>query len=322
MPPCNDAQRSDAGYLMVFHSDETHAIHAILSEGPDPTRWRSVDGGDPVVTSSLGEKGTRDPHLVRSPVDGKYFLLGTDLDIRWTDRPGVPEDGFWDWVGRHGSRSINVWESVDLVTWSEQRQVEVAPATAGMAWAPKTVWDDDADAFLVVWSSRVFAADDTDHAGDGPHRLLAAHTRDFVTFTPAQDWGNPGASVIDAFIVQDDEGFVRFVKDEAAGTVLSEQAASLHAERWEPVSAGVASGTETGIIEGPLVFRSFTDGEWYLWVDEYTGADRGYVPFHSPDLRAERWAPVEGYSFPCKVKHGTVVPLDADQYARLEARVR
>lgn len=320
-----------AGYLMVGHSDETHEIHAMLSEGTDPTRWTALNDGRGIVTSTMGEKGIRDPHLVRAP-DGTYYLLGTDLDIRRTERPGIQGD-FWDWLGRHGSRSINVWESTDLVTWSPQRQVEISPPTAGMAWAPKTVWDDAADAFLLIWSARMYAADDVDHERDGVHRLLACHTRDFRTFTEPVDWGHPTRSTIDALVIAVDAAgnavapsrppavgqvsYLRFVKDEAAGVVFAERSANLHATDWEPVSGSVTAGTDTGIVEGPLAFQSFTDGEWYLWVDEYTGADRGYLPFHAASPGVERWDPVQGHLFPGKVKHGTVIPLTAAEYARL-----
>lgn len=320
-----------AGYVMVAHSDETHQIHAMLSDGADPTRWTPLNGGDGIVTSTMGERGIRDPHLVRSP-DGTFYLLGTDLDIRRTERPGL-HGSFWDWLGRHGSRTINVWESTDLVTWGPQRQVEISPPAAGMAWAPKTVWDAAAEAFLLIWSARMYAPDDLGHDREGSHRLLACHTRDFRTFAEPVDWGHPTRSTIDALVIAvDDAGnavapgaapahgeisYVRYIKDEAAGIVFAERSRDLHARTWEPVSASVTAGTETGIVEGPLAFQSFTDGEWYLWVDEYTGADRGYVPFHAPRPDAEHWTPVAGHSFPGKVKHGTVLPVTAEEYARL-----
>lgn len=309
-----------AGYVMVHHDDATHQVHAMLSDGDDPTTWRALDGGAGILTSTLGEGGLRDPHLVRSADGSRFYLLATDLDIRVTERPGLT-GSFWDWIGRHGSRSINVWESADLMTWGPQRQVELSPPTAGMAWAPKTVWDEATESFLVLWSARVYADDDPQHTGPGEHRLLGARTADFVTFTEAVDHGHPTRSVIDALVVPDGDGYVRFVKDEAAGIVFSERSDDLDAPVWEQVSESVTAGTETGIVEGPLAFRSFTDGEWYLWVDEYTGPDRGYVPFHASSLTVERWEPVEGYVFPGKIKHGTVLPVTAAEYAQLSRRV-
>lgn len=308
-----------AGYVMVHHDDATHQVHAMLSDGPDPTTWRALDGGAGILTSTMGEQGLRDPHLLRSADGSRFYLIATDLDIRVTERPGVT-GSFWDWLGRHGSRSINVWESADLMTWGPQRQVEVSPPSAGMAWAPKSVWDPAAEAYLVLWSARVYADDDARHEGVGEHRMLGAHTTDFVTFTEPRDHGHPTRSVIDALVVPDGDGWVRFVKDESLGLVFSERSDDLHAPAWEAVSDSVTAGTETGIVEGPLVFRSFTDGAWYLWVDEYTGADRGYVPFRAPSLTAERWEPV-GHTFPGKVKHGTVLPVTAVEHARLSERV-
>lgn len=42
---------------------------------------------------------------------------------------------------RTGSRGIFVWESTDLVNWTDERLVTVEDETAGMVWAPDAVWD-------------------------------------------------------------------------------------------------------------------------------------------------------------------------------------
>lgn len=47
----------------------------------------------------------------------------------------------WDAAQRTGSRGIFVWESTDLVNWTNERLVTVEDATAGMVWAPEAIWD-------------------------------------------------------------------------------------------------------------------------------------------------------------------------------------
>jgi hypothetical protein len=49
----------------------------------------------------------------------------------------------WDAAERKGSRGIFVWESTDLVNWTNERLVNVEDATAGMVWAPEALWDPE-----------------------------------------------------------------------------------------------------------------------------------------------------------------------------------
>jgi hypothetical protein len=60
-----------AGYFFPHFVGESTAdgesIYFAASNGNDPERWLSLNDGDPVLTSSLGEKGLRDPFIIRSP---------------------------------------------------------------------------------------------------------------------------------------------------------------------------------------------------------------------------------------------------------------
>lgn len=47
----------------------------------------------------------------------------------------------WDASERTGSRGIFVWESTNLVDWTNERLVVVEDETAGMVWAPEAIWD-------------------------------------------------------------------------------------------------------------------------------------------------------------------------------------
>lgn len=315
-------QRTDvteyAGYLAVYHLDETHAVHAILSQGATAHKWTQVQRNQPLLVPTAGERGVRDPHLLRSQVDGRFHLLGTDLDIRQHPRTGPDGESWevWHYVVRHGSRHIHHWVSDDLINWAELPQIELAPANAGMAWAPKAVWDEKEQAYLVVFSAMVYPTG-PERTGEGAHRLLARHTRDFVEFGPVIDWGHPTRSTIDAAIVQDGDGYVRFIKDEDIRDVFAEASADLSPEGWAEVSPSIKGDAETGMIEGPVVFQDFNTGKWFLWVDEYTEANRGYLPFTASDLRAPVWELDEEVYFPNKIKHGSVLPLTAEEFDRL-----
>ena len=68
---------------------------------PDGRHWEAL-GGEPILISTLGERGVRDPFLLRSH-DGKHFyLLATDLSINLN-----PD---WKRAVHRGSRSLVIWK--------------------------------------------------------------------------------------------------------------------------------------------------------------------------------------------------------------------
>ncbi|WNI18039.1 glycoside hydrolase family 43 protein [Actinacidiphila sp. ITFR-21] len=319
-------QQPYGGYLFAYFTGESTAdgeqIHLALSQGNDPLHWRELGGGAPVLTSVLGEKGVRDPSIIRSPRGDKFYLLATDLKIYG--------NGDWDTAQRHGSRSIMVWESSDLVHWSEQRSVQVSPQAAGNTWAPEAFWDARRHQYMVFWSSELYAKDDSQHTAASHERIMYATTRDFQHFTPARVWDDPGHSVIDSTVVADGRTYYRFTKDERDPSadapcgkyVFEEKATDLLAPSWKPVAEciGKAAQGGPGIVdgEGPTVFKSNTAHTWYAFIDEFT--DRGYVPFETTDLGSGQWTMSSDYELPASPRHGTVVPITRAEYNRLAAR--
>ena len=105
----------------------------------------------------------------------------------------------WDQAQRHGSQYLEIWESTDLVTWSNQRHVRVSDDTAGMTWAPEASYDPTIGAYVVYWATSPYAPTDVDHTGSTYPRMMYATTRDFRTFSKPQVWNDPGAGVIDSY---------------------------------------------------------------------------------------------------------------------------
>ncbi|MFF1262096.1 MULTISPECIES: family 43 glycosylhydrolase [unclassified Streptomyces] len=308
------------GYLFVYFTGEGTAdgeqIHLALSKGNDPLHWRELNGGQSVLTSALGDKGVRDPFVIRSPEGDKFFLIATDLKIYG--------GASWDEVQRHGSRSIIVWESADLVSWSEPRSVRVSPETAGNTWAPEACWSEELGAYVVFWASKLYAANDPGHTGDTYNRMLYATTKDFVTFSEAKVWNDPGYSVIDSTVIAHDGTYYRFTKDERSASqspygkfILEEKSTHLLSTSWTTVSEGIGMGTMAQ-GEGPLVFKSNTEDKWYLFIDDYTAT--GYMPFESTDLAGGTWTKPAEYRLPSAPRHGTVLPVTAEEFGRIEKK--
>ncbi|MFE0794970.1 family 43 glycosylhydrolase [Streptomyces mutabilis] len=311
-----------AGYLFAYFTGEGTAdgeqIRYALSRGDDALHWRELNAGKPVLTSTIGEQGLRDPFVIRSPEGDRFYMIATDL------RMYRNSSGSWDEVQRHGSKSIMVWESTDLVHWTDQRLVKVAPDNAGNTWAPEAYWDDELDAYVVFWASKLYADDDPDHTGSTYNKMLYATTKDFRTFSEPKVWNDPGYSVIDSTVVEHEGTYYRYTKDErdpSSGSpcskfITGEKSASLTDTSYDFVSDCIGRGAmERG--EGPTVFKSNTEEKWYLFVDEYGG--RGYLPFETTDLDSGEWTPSTDYQLPASPRHGTVIPVTQAEYDRLLA---
>ncbi|WP_298454640.1 immunoglobulin-like domain-containing protein [uncultured Cellulomonas sp.] len=327
--PALPAPQEYEGYLFSHFLGEGlpqgEQVYFALSQGNDPLRYTMLNDGEPVMTSETGEMGLRDPFIIRSPEGDKFYQIATDL------RMYNGSSGSWDEVQRQGSRNIVIWESTDLVTWSEGRLAEVAPPEAGNAWAPEAFYDEAIGEYVVFWASKLYADDDPDHTGDTYNRMMYVTTRDFHTFSEPQVWIDPGYSVIDSTVVEHDGVYYRYTKDERDNTsstpcskyITGEKSTDLLSTDYELVADCIGAPTDTapGIDrgEGPLVFKSNTEERWYMFIDEYGG--RGYLPFTTTDLDSGQWSlvPEDDVDFPARFRHGTVLPVTGGEWAALQA---
>lgn len=206
------AKEALKGYMFSYFTGEGTAdgeqLYSALSKGNDPLHWRELNDGKPVLTSTLGEKGLRDPFIIRSPEGDKFYQIATDLRIYG--------NGDWDAAQRTGSKSVMVWESTDLVHWTNQRLVKISPDSAGNTWAPEAFYDAKLGEYVVFWASKLY--DNEAHSGDTYNRMMYATTRDFYTFSKPKVWIDRGYSVIDSTMIQHDGTYYRLSKDERNNT--------------------------------------------------------------------------------------------------------
>ncbi|WP_419668060.1 family 43 glycosylhydrolase [Streptomyces sp. 2-1] len=304
------------GYMFSYFTGEGTSdgeqLYAALSKGNDPLKWRELNEGKPVLTSTLGEKGLRDPFIIRSPEGDKFYQIATDLRIYG--------NGNWDAAQRTGSKSIMVWESTDLVHWTDQRLVKVSPDSAGNTWAPEAFYDEKLGSYVVFWASKLY--DNAEHSGDTYNRMMYATTRDFRTFSEPKVWIDRGYSVIDSTMIKQGDTYYRLSKDERNNSsstpnskfIFQEKSDSILDESWDFVAEGIGKGAMSA-AEGPLVFKSNTEEKWYAFLDEFGG--RGYIPFETTNLASGNWTPSTGYDLPSRPRHGTVLPVTQAEYDRL-----
>lgn len=309
------------GYAFAYFTNNTKAgenIFLAASEGNNALSWMELNNKQPILTSTQGTKGLRDPFVIRSHEGDVFYLLATDLSIG--------SGTSWGDSVRTGSLYLEIWESNDLKTWSQQRHVQVSPPTAGNTWAPEAYYDTEFGAYVVFWASSLYEESDVDHTGATYHRMLYVTTRDFVTFSEPVIWQDAGMSRIDSTVIQEGDTYFRFTKDEGAGgtgctDIIQERSNSLRATlaSWTQVTACIGKNAGTSAVEGPTVFKANPNdvhGEkFYLFVDEYSR--RGYIPLETADIANPSWKVSASYKLPASPRHGTVIPVTAKELAAL-----
>lgn len=307
-----------AGYLFAYFIGEGAAdgeqLYMATSQRNDPLHWNELNGGEPVFASRLGEQGVRDPFIVRSPDGDKFYMIATDLNIY--------KNGDWTRAQNSGSRSLLIWESSDLISWSNQRLVEVSSELAGNTWAPEAFYDREKGEYVVFWASKMY--EDASKSGSPNERIMYATTRDFYTFTEPKEYINPGYSVIDTTMIEDQGRIYRFTKDERDyhassspnGKMVYQEVGNSIFGDFELIAEGIGRGT-IPVGEGPLVFKANGEDKWYLFIDYFSGG--GYKPFYTTDLASGVWTPVTGdFRMPVPApRHGTIIPITAAEMERL-----
>lgn len=247
-------------YLFVYFpytnaGGKDERIYFGISE--DGLNFTALNDQKFILESTQGTHGLRDPFVIRSHEGDKFYLLATDLNVApiTVDGETYPGRGF---DVKTGSKSIMVWESTDLVNWSEQRECPVAPDNAGCTWAPEAYWDDETKQYVVFWASTI---SDNSFA---KQNIYYATTTDFREFSEPEVWIEEEGAVIDTTVVKAADGYYyRYTKNEAGSTntygtptkhVYCERSTSLLSTKWELV---YKDSLECGNIkiEGPCIYK-------------------------------------------------------------------
>lgn len=276
--------------------------------------WEPVNGGNPVLWAFYGEKGVRDFTIVRCRENGKFYIFATDLSLAYGMRNQYHNS--WDEIGRNGSKHFSVWESTDLVNWSEQRLLKLGTEDFGCMWAPDIIYDRENGDYLLHWSSSHKCND------YGPKGIFYSRTKDFVHFERPQElYRKEDSGVIDSAIYYENGAYYMFVKSEGNPEKIillrSEHAAGPY-ERMEAFDESMRD-VAAGLYEAPTAVK-LEDGRWCLFLDYYgvKGAGQGYVPFVADSLESGKFVRSDAaFHFPYGFKHGTILPITMEEYERI-----
>ncbi|MGW0843369.1 glycoside hydrolase family 43 protein [Streptomyces sp. NPDC002787] len=309
------AAAADPGYLMThFIGEGSNGQQIYFSYSTDGLNWTDLNGGGTALRSTVGTKGVRDPALVRSPDGSKYWIIATDLCIScgqsWADSIN------------NGSRNLVVWESTDLINWSEPWLLNVAGAIPDgrNAWAPEAIWDSETNDYVLYWATNVPLN------GKTKHRIFYARTSDFRTITTPQIYiDRPGTQeLIDTQIVEVPAGVgnYRYVRASGDGQITLEGSNSILGT-WTNLGNLSGIGLTGAQVEGPMWMKFRDRDEWALYLDQYASG-RGYMPVTTtnPSAPGTYQLPASGsYNMGgTKKRHGSILPLTAAEETRVLAR--
>ncbi|MCX5421721.1 glycoside hydrolase family 43 protein [Streptomyces sp. NBC_00078] len=313
---CQRRQRAaaaDPGYLMWhFTADSATGQRLYLSHSTDGLHWNDLNGSGTVLRSTVGTKGVRDPALVKSPDGSKYWIVATDLCINCGS------------TYTNGSPSLVVWESTDLVTWSQPRLLNVAGAIPGgqNAWAPEAIWNPETNDYVLCWATNATVN------GVFKYRIYSARTTDFRTITTPQVYIDPpGATpVVDTQITELPAGTgpYRYVRVSGDGQNTVEGTNSLLGT-WTNVGNLSSIGLTGNVVEGPVWMKFQDRKEWALYID-YNNPQgvREYPPILTTDpfnVSSYRLQDASSYDMGGTTKrHGAIMTLTAAEESRVLAR--
>lgn len=290
-------------FTMDGNKDEETVWFSVSKDG---LNWTDIGNEKPVLVSNIGTKGIRDPFIVYDNTLKKYFIIATDLNTSncysWEDASTV------------GSRSILVWESKDLINWSQPRLIEVGVENAGCVWAPEAIYCRENNNWFVFWASSVKESGDI----TAKQKIYGAFTKDFQTFSPAIKYLDGKTDVIDTNIVFSNGWYYRFSKDETHKNIIIERSKELITDKeYEIIPSDFLDDLKG--VEGPEAYYLERENKWCLIVDQYR-IHGGYLPLITDDISTGNFEKVPSDSYNMgirKKRHGGVISISDEVFENL-----
>ncbi|KAJ3197882.1 hypothetical protein HK101_011536 [Irineochytrium annulatum] len=250
----------DAEQLEIYNADNVKGNLRLVTTGEyeggeeisfataeDPLFWKALNNGKSILQSNMGEKGLRDPFVIRSAEGDKFYMLATDLKMG--------ESTNFDQAQMTGSHYMMVWESEDLVNWSEQRMIKVAPKTGGNTWAPEAIYDPVTGDYIVFWASSMKNTEtygDYNGRPEGQYNVMYyATTRDFYTFSEPKVMIDESLPTIDTTFIEQNNMLYRFTKSEVNTKVYVEKAPTFYYDKDGIAANGLQYDAVPGYVKLP-----------------------------------------------------------------------
>ncbi len=294
--------KNDEAYLFSYFAGESYPdgeqVYFAISR--DGLNWQDLNRNQPVLYSDVGAKGIRDPVIIRSEAGDRFWMIATDERIH-------PEHD-WKRAVTSASHCMVVWESPDLIRWTQPRLARIAPEDAGCTWAPEATYDPKTGTYLVYWAST------TARDGFKKQRIYCSSTRDFNNFSPPEVYIEDDDHVIDTTIIEHDGIYYRYSRKDTLNAIVADCVTDLRHGSPRPISAPFLAAQPK--VEGPFVFKLINRNEWCLLVDNHVGV--GYYPLITNNLASGEFRlPDVPYRMPTRARHGGVLSITGVEFNAL-----
>lgn len=287
---CTSSKESKDVYLFSYFNGNGDGLH--LAYSMDGLKWEALKGDSIFLKPEIGkDKLMRDPSIVQDET-GTFHMV-------WTS-------GWWD-------QGIGYASSKDLINWSAQHNIPVMEKFEGTknTWAPELFYDKKDKTFYIFWASTVpgaFPELATSESEKGlNHRQYYVTTKDFKTFSDTQLFFEPGFSVIDGAILEKDNTYYLFVKNENSAPAEKNLRITSNNKPFDFPTEVSAPITGDYWAEGPTPLQV---GDYvYVYFDKYT--QKKYGAIRSKDM--QHWEDVsDSVSFPKGIRHGTAFKVSEE----------
>jgi hypothetical protein len=216
-----------------------------------------------------------------------------------------------------GSTNLVIWESTDLINWSEPRLVDIASDIdeAGCAWAPEAIYDESTGNYIVYWAT-ISPLNNITKA-----RIYYSTTTDFINFSSPQIYiDRPDEQeIIDTQILNVNDGTYKYYRASRDGQITIEGSNSILGE-WDTIGDISHLGLTGSDVEGPILFKFNNGNKWCMLVDQYASGG-GYLPLTSTNLSSTNNFSIvnsSDYSMGVSTKrHGSVLNITESEYNNL-----
>ncbi|WP_288879124.1 family 43 glycosylhydrolase [Pedobacter panaciterrae] len=292
-------QSKKTAYLFTYFTGNNGTEESIrFALSNDGYTYRALNADKPVISSAVisSTGGVRDPHILRG-ADGKtFYMVVTDM---------VAAKG-WD-----SNRAMVLLKSADLVNWTSsivniQKRFPNQDSLLRV-WAPQTIYDKEADKYMIYWSMK---------HGAGPDIIYWAYAnKDFTDLEtePKQLFFSPtNGPCIDGDIVFDQGKYHLFYKTEDSEKGIR-VAVSDKLKEGYVARPGTVQQTKDP-VEGAGVFK-LNNGEGYiLMYDVYT---KGRYQFTKTKDFKQFTVVDHEVRMNFHPRHGTVLPITTAEAAVL-----
>ncbi|RZK62074.1 MAG: arabinosidase [Hymenobacter sp.] len=296
------APAAPGAYLFAYFTGNERAEEAIrFALSPDGYHYTALNGNRPIVGSAAISRsgGVRDPHILRGADGRTFYMVATDM---------VSAQGW------NSNRGLVLLKSTDLLHWSS-KAIHFPDRYPGQpdlhrVWAPQTIYDPQAKKYLVYFSLQY---------GSEPDKIYCAYANpDFTDLEgePKQLYVSPtNGAAIDGDIVAKDGQYYLFFKTEGQGNGIKVAVSDRLTGGYVLRDTYVQQTTDP--VEGAGTFKLNNSADYILMYDVYT---KGRYQFtRTTDL--EHFAVVDQeVTMNFHPRHGTVLPITAQEAQRLAAR--